>query len=141
MKKMLLLLMLLVGYSTAAVAQQSSTGDVVFIVDGKKIPDFDGSILEGRKVLKYEVTVGKDAVKIHKITLEPQKKLRSADNKFSSTIFLLKGGKELTQSEMKKIDPATIKSITIFKKGDKKALTIDKRSKDADLCIIELKEN
>lgn len=120
----------------------------VYIIDGKKVENFDGSQLVGKTISSYNIGKAENSkngpIKIHIIkTDDPNaKKIAvqdNGDNKASSEPEVFVDGKKLSSVEFAKIKPEDIASVTIFKAGSKDALKWTK-SKDKSAMVVELKK-
>lgn len=102
--------------ATAAVRPANSDTIVQYIVDYQKVDDFDGSLLLGKQVSSYLVDTVISAGNVilrHNIVTEGAK---------PANPVIVIDGKVSTKRKFEKLDPASIESITVIKKGSVEAV-------------------
>lgn len=128
----------------------------VYIIDGEKVENFDGSQLVGKTISSYRIGVSGDkghgVLKIHTIQTGAQaangrnititgkndkKETNVASSDKNIEIFI--DGKRVSQEEMKKLTPKEIASVAVFTAGSKEAMELTS-SKDKGAIVVELKK-
>lgn len=120
MKKLSLILILssLVFHSGTLLAMPTAAPDTLnqYIIDNEEVPVFDGSQLEGKKIVSYRISTirssATDAIRIHNIRTK-------GSAQTSEPVYVI-DGKLATKRQVEKLNPARIKSMTIVKNGSLK---------------------
>ena len=87
-----------------------------YIIDNKTVEHFDGSQLEGKKIVTYNLSTSdssNETIKIHYIRTDSA--VKAVD-----PVFII-DGKQVTKKKFEKLNPSEIKSITILKKDSPEA--------------------
>ena len=86
-----------------------------YVIDDKTVEQFDGSQLEGKKIVSYRISTvsssANDAIRVHII--------RTKGSKTDDPVYVI-DGKPATKRQFENLIPANIKSITIVKNGSVK---------------------
>lgn len=103
-----------------------------YIIDGNKIQHFDGSQLEGKNIGDYKISIDTIAtpkntlIATHQITIDKNIHIRGSQSTKVSTEKKSKperkyiiNGKLSSKEEVNKLDPSSIKGMTILKAGSK----------------------
>ena len=84
-----------------------------YVIDSQTIEEFDGSQLEGKKIVSYRITTVRssatDAIRIHNIRTK-------GDAPTNEPVYVL-DGKQVTKKQIEKLAPSRIKSMTVVKNG------------------------
>ena len=84
-----------------------------YIIDNKTVDEFDGSQLEGKKIVSYRITTVRssaaDAVRIHNIRTK-------GATPSTEPVYVL-DGKQVSKKQIEKLSPGRIKSMTVVKNG------------------------
>ena len=87
-----------------------------YIIDSQPVDEFDGSQLEGKKIVSYRITTvrssAKDAIRVHNI--------RTKGTALTDEPVYVIDGKQVTKKQIEKLSPSRIKSMTIVKNGSLK---------------------
>lgn len=115
-----LLLAAICSYGTIQAAPVSAVKDTVnhYIIDNKPVDTFDGTQLEGKKIVSYRIstlgTSSSDPIKIHDIRTKGG--AQTAD-----PIYLI-DGQQVEKKAFEALNPSGIKSITVVKNCKSKEL-------------------
>ena len=94
-----------------------------YSINGQPIDKFDGSLLVGKKIVSYEITLinhpTKGPVRIHEIRTEGIS-VRSTSAAGSEEPVYVIDGKQATKKQFERLSPSAIKSITVVKNGSQK---------------------
>lgn len=106
-----------------------------YVIDGNKVPHFDGKQLENKNIKEYTISIDTLAdsqpslIATHHITLDKSIKIRGTGKVSSPQETTSKAkqkyilnGKPITQTDMEQIAPSSIKDITVIKAGSKAAI-------------------
>ena len=110
-----LLFAVVCSYGTLQAAPLAAARDTLdqYVIDNVFIEQFDGSQLEGKKIVTYRISfigaAGEEPVRMHDIRTKGASK--SAD-----PIYVI-DGKKVPKRKFENLNPAAIKSITIVKNG------------------------
>ena len=136
MKQLSLILSLLfafvAGNGILKAASPTSAADTLnyYVINGKPVEKFDGTQLEGKKIVSYEVTnivtSTQGPVRVHEIRTEgapvpessPRIRIRATTDQ-TEPVYVV-DGKQITKKQFKKLSPASIKSITVVRNGSVK---------------------
>ena len=106
------------SFSTLQAAPTVAAPDTLnqYIIDNEPVDDFDGSQLEGKKIVSYRISTvrssSKDAVRLHSI--------RTKGNPQTNDPVYVIDGRVASKKQLEKLAPARIKSMTIVKNGSLK---------------------
>lgn len=107
-----------------------------YAVDGKVIKNFDGSILVGKTIVKYEVL---DAKNIEKGNVRRMHIIETSDYKPIEPKPLIVVGSKVYDGELSSIAPEKIKAITVFKGS--KATDLYGEAAAGGAIVVELKKD
>lgn len=120
-----------------------------YIIDGNKIQHFDGSQLEGKNIEDYKISIDTIAtpkntlIATHQITIDKNIHIRGSQNTKVSTEKKNKpehkyiiDGKPSSKEEVSKLNPSSIKGMTILKAGSKEISQYSSDPNDADDYIV-----
>lgn len=128
-------------FSTSSFAQSD-----IFIIDGKKVENYDGSQLVNRKIVSYKISTEKGKGKIHTITTVDAGKapkvysasysfVNDADNNTKPTVIV--NGMEV--ADIGEVDPKGIYKMTIYKAGSDSAKAYGEIGKNGVVKITKKK--
>lgn len=106
---------IVLGSSTLLAAPRVAAPDTLnqYIIDNETVDTFDGSQLEGKKIVSYRISTisssSTDAIRIHNI--------RTKGSAQSTDPVYVINGKLSSKRQVEKLNPANIKSMTIVKNG------------------------
>ena len=91
-----------------------------YSINGQPVKRFDGSLLVGKKIVSYDITLinhpTKGPVRIHEIRTEGLS-VRSTSPAGSDEPVYVIDGKQATKKQFERLNPAAVKSITVVKNG------------------------
>lgn len=124
------------GVNTSVVTAPADTLDK-YIINGEKVEKFDGSLLVGKTISDYKVTVTSgnaagDAVRVHLIRTDGQK--IKAVGSATFTVYII-DGKKRDKAALNRIKAEAIASMTVYKPGSKEAVRL---SGDDNVTVIEV---
>lgn len=139
--------------STSAMVSQADTLNL-YILDGEKVANFDGSQLVGKTISDYKIMTATNnrngsVTKIHNICTdgkkatmvsvagEQSKSGQAVTVRASDPAIVIINGKQSTREEMVKMNPKKIAEMQIYKAGSKEAL---KYTKDETINVIVIKK-
>lgn len=98
-----------------------------YVINGQPVDKFDGSQIEGKKIVTYDITVitppNQCPVRVHEITTEGYShppvtiRIRPTDASAQADPAFVVDGKQVSKQEFERLDPAEIKSMTVIKNG------------------------
>lgn len=116
---------------------QADTSNV-YIIDNQEIKNFDGSQLQGKTIVWYNIAVAKDRpVKIHLIKTDKSSGTGLHEYK-DMAVFI--DGKEVSADELKSVNSSAIASIEILKAGSVQASKYA-GGKQKDVVLVSLKSD
>ena len=93
-------------------AQNSET---IYIIDGQKVENFDGSQLVGKVIVAYGIN---NSTKVHTILTEDNKVVSNSVKVSSDEVVYVVDGVVKSGEEYRSLSPSEIKSVTVVKKTD-----------------------
>lgn len=124
-----------------------------YIIDGKKVKNFDGSQLKGKNIEDYKINIDTIAhtknslVTTHHITIDKSihirgtKQVQSSLKKQKAEPKYILNGRPSSKEEISKLSPTVIKGMTVLKAGSKAAEQYSSEHDDAhDYILITTKK-
>ena len=133
MKRLFLILSflfaLVAGNGILKAAPLTATADTTnyYVINGQPVDKFDGSQLEGKTIVSYDITIitppDKGAVRVHEILTEGyshppvsvQIRPTYSDDQVDPVYVI--DGKPVSKKDFEQLNPAEIKSMTVVKNG------------------------
>lgn len=85
-----------------------------YVIDSRIVERFDGSQLEGKKIVSYKIDVvgspGHDRLRVHRILTEGAPK--------SDPAYVI-DGKQVSREQFEQLNPEAIQSISVIKNGSR----------------------
>lgn len=98
-----------------------------YVINGQPVDKFDGSQVEGKKIVSYDITIitppNQGPVRVHEITTEgythPEFSFKIRPTGASDLVdpVYVIDGKRASKKEFEKLNPTEVKSITVIKNG------------------------
>jgi len=132
---------------------KSATLPQSYIIDGKKVKNFDGSQLKGKNIEDYKINIDtidhtkNSLVTTHHITIDKSihirgtKQVQSSLKKQKAEPKYILNGRPSSKEEISKLSPTDIKGMTVLKAGSKAAEQYSSGHDDAhDYILITTKK-
>lgn len=98
-----------------------------YVINGQPVDKFDGSQLEGKKIVSYDITIitppDQGPVRVHEILTEgyshPPVSVQirpTVSNDQVDPVYVI-DGKQVSKKDFEQLNPADIKSMTVVKNG------------------------
>lgn len=117
----------------------------VYMINEKKVAEFNGSQLVGKKVTDYRIVTAVaeksgEVTRVHMITTDDAAAKDSKATKAVKKMVYIVNGKQLSEAQLNKLDPSTIAAMTVYKADSKEAREWTKDG-SANVVVVELRDS